>query len=76
MKTLIELKKDEKAVISKVTAKGNLRERLTSFGITKGSEIELKNCSANRESLEIDVDGVFVALRKDEANHIKVENNG
>jgi len=72
MKTLIELEKNEKVIILKITAKGDLRERLISFGVTKGSEIELKHCSPNRENLEIDVDGVFIALRKDEAQHIKV----
>ena len=72
MKNLTEMKKYEKAVITKVTAKGELRERLTSFGITKGSTIELNNCNANRDNLEIDVDGVFVALRKIEAEKIEI----
>ena len=72
VKTLIELEKNKRAIILKVIAKGDLRERLISFGVTKGSEVELKHCSPNCENLEIDVDGVFVALRKDEAHKIFV----
>ena len=73
MRTLFNLKKDEVAIIKKITATGDLRERFISFGITKGSEIALKNCSANRENLEINIDGVYVALRKNEAQKIEVE---
>jgi len=75
LKTLIELRKNEKAIITKVIATGDLRERFISFGITKGSKIELKNCSANRDNIEVDIDGVFVALRKDEAKQIEVSKN-
>jgi len=73
MRTLFNLKKDEVSIIKKITATGDLRERFISFGITKGSEITLKNCSANRENLEINIDDVYVALRKNEAEKIEVE---
>ena len=75
LKLLNDLKKNEKAIIKKVKAQGDLRERLISFGITKGSEVELKHCSPNRENIELDIEGTFVALRKDEALQIEIEEN-
>jgi ferrous iron transport protein A len=73
VKSLYELKKHEKATISKIKAVGTLKERFTSFGIVKGSEIVLKNCSIKKDNIEIDVNGTFIALRKSEAELIEVE---
>lgn len=73
MKNLHELNKNERALITRVNAFGDLRERFISFGISKGSDVTVKNCSANRKNIEIDVDGIFMALRQDEAKLIEVE---
>jgi ferrous iron transport protein A len=72
LRTLYEMKKNEEATIIKVNAKGALKERLTSFGVVKGSILEVKNCSLTRDNIEIDVNGVFIALRKSEAELIGV----
>ncbi len=73
MKTLYDLKQDERAVVSNIKSDRELKERLTSFGVTRGSEIVMKHCNAKRKNIEIDIDGVFVALREKEAKAIEVE---
>ena len=72
MKTILDLKLKESGIIKKIVAKGELRERLISFGISKGSEITIKNCNTNCESIEIEVNGVLIALRKVEAKQIEI----
>jgi len=72
MKTILDLKLKESAIIKKIVAKGELRERLISFGVSKNSEITLKNCNANCENIEIEVNGVLIALRKVEAKQIEI----
>jgi ferrous iron transport protein A len=73
MKTIIDLKIKESAVVKKIIAKGELRERLISFGIAKNSAITLKNCNTNCENIEIEVDNVLIALRKVEAKQIEIQ---
>ncbi len=66
------MKKNEKGVISKIHADSNLKSRFNSFGIAKGSEFLIENCSPNKQNIEIEVRGVHLALRKEEAKLIEV----
>ena len=69
---LTELKKGDRGTIVRVHADPELRNRLHSFGIIPGEELEVKGCSLARQTMEIDVDGTLIALRKEEAEKIEV----
>ncbi|WP_292655479.1 FeoA family protein [Nitratifractor sp.] len=70
---LTELKKGDRGTILRIQADPELRNRLHSFGIIPGEELEVKGCSLARQTMEIDVDGTLIALRKEEAEKIEVE---
>jgi len=70
---LTELKKGDRALIRTIEADQELRNRLHSFGIVPGEELMVKGCSLGRKTMEIDVDGTLIALRKEEAEKIGVE---
>jgi ferrous iron transport protein A len=69
---LTELRKGDRAVIRRIHADPELRNRLHSFGIIPGEMLEVKGCSLARQTMEIDVDGTLIALRKEEAEKIEV----
>jgi len=70
---LAELKKGDRGTILRIQADPELRNRLHSFGIIPGEDLEVKGCSLARQTMEIDVDGTLIALRKEEAEKIEVE---
>ena len=72
MKTLYELKKNEKTKVKTLHSRGVIRERLVSFGIVRDAEIEVKNCNFSKDNIEIIVNGTFIALRSEEAKSIEV----
>ena len=70
---LTELSKGNKAEIVKISADKALRDRLTSFGVMRGEEIVVKGCSLAKQTMEIGVGSTLIALRRDEAEKIEVE---
>lgn len=70
---LNELKKHEKGIIQKIEADKALKSRLTSFGITKGEIIEIKELTLAKETIEIQVNRTKIALRVSEAKNIEIE---
>ena len=70
---LSELRKGDKAVIQKIETDEGLRSRLNSFGVGRGSELTIENCSMTRQTVEILVDGTYIGLRAKEAADIEVE---
>lgn len=73
MKSVLDMKIEEEGIIKKVTAKEPIKSRLASMGITKGNRIKLLKYSLKKETWEVEVEGTRVALRKEEANSIGVE---
>ena len=69
---LTELRKGDRGTIVRIQADPELRNRLHSFGIIPGEELVVKGCSLARQTMEIDVDGTLIALRKEEAEKIEV----
>jgi len=69
---LTELRKGDRGTIIRIQADPELRNRLHSFGIIPGEVLEVKGCSLARQTMEIDVDGTLIALRKEEAEKIEV----
>ena len=70
---LTDLKKGEKGIIKAINALPELKQRLFSFGIVKGAEVEVVDCSINKSTLEVKVGNTLLALRYDEAKAIEVE---
>ncbi|WP_024953637.1 FeoA family protein [Sulfurospirillum arcachonense] len=73
MGTLADLKAEEKAMITKIKAEGELKHRLFSFGVRKNAAIQVKALSMNKNTMEIEVGGTgMIALRLEEAREIEV----
>ena len=70
---LTDLTKGNKAKIIKIDADKALKDRLNSFGVMRGEELLVKGCSLGKQTMEIEVGSTLIALRRDEAEKIKVE---
>ena len=70
---LSELKKGDHALILKIETDESLKTRLTSFGITRGTELSIEECSLGKKTMEILVDDTLIGLRAKEASKIEVE---
>lgn len=72
MKTLDQLSVNDTAVIACITAEEDLKQRFFSFGMRRGSPFKIKAISMSKSTIEIEVGGTMIALRRDEAEAIKV----
>lgn len=70
---LSELHKGEHAEIVRLNADKALRDRFASFGVLPGEQVVVRECSLAKQTIEIDVEGTTIALRKEEADKIVVE---
>jgi len=70
---LTELHKGDSAVIKKIHASKALKDRFLSFGVMPGETLVVKGCSLAKQTMEIEVGGTLIALRKEEAEKIEVE---
>ena len=70
---LSELHKGDHAEIIRLEADKALRDRFASFGVLPGEHVVVQECSLARQTIEINVEGTIIALRKDEADKILVE---
>ncbi|WP_458699629.1 ferrous iron transport protein A [Sulfurospirillum sp. 1307] len=73
MLTLADLKENEKAVVLKIKADGELKRRLASLGLRKNSEISVKTFGIKKSVVEVEVGTSLIALRYEEAKEIEVE---
>ncbi len=70
---LDELHKGDRAEIVKIHADKALKDRLASFGVMRGEELTVKGCSIAKQTMEVEVGGTLLALRKEEAEKIEVQ---
>ena len=70
--TLDELKLHESGQIVAINCDSILRNRLYSFGISKGIKISIVQCTLTKSTIEIKVDQSKIALRLNEASKIEV----
>ena len=70
---LSELKKGDRAIIKRINSSKDLKIRLASFGVVRGSELSVELCSIGKQTMEILVDDTLIAIRADEAKEIEVE---
>lgn len=73
MNTLYDCEIASKVRITKLNANPELKQRLISFGIMKGSEIEILQHTARKSTVEVKVGKMRIALRDTEAKLIEVE---
>jgi Fe2+ transport system protein FeoA len=70
---LATLKEHQKAIIKSINCSDELKQRFYSFGIIQGEHIIMNNISLSNNTMIIDVDGTEVAIRIEEAKHIKIQ---
>lgn len=70
---LYDLNKDDRAIILKIETSEDLKGRLHSFGVARGSEFSIEACSLGKQTMEIMVDDTLIGLRGDEAKKIEVK---
>jgi Fe2+ transport system protein FeoA len=70
---LSELKQGERAIIQKISSPEELKSRLYSFGVAKGSEFYVEACSIGKHNLAIVVDDTVIGLRSSEASQISIK---
>ena len=73
IKKLSELKKGERAIISKIKAQGELNRRLRDMGLVPGSPVELIRVAPLGDPIDVKIKGYHLSLRKEAAAHIYVE---
>ena len=70
---LSELNIGDKAIIKKIYAKEPLKSKLLSMGFIRGERVKLLKHTLAKNTFDVDVNGVNVALREEEAREIEVE---
>ncbi len=70
---LNELQKGDMAIIKKIEDARELKQRLSAFGILRGTQIIVEAFSLKKKTIEIKVYRSHIALRLDEAEKIEVE---
>ena len=70
---LSELHKGDRAVIINIDKDDLLKSRLLSFGVSRGSELSIEECSLGKKTMEILLDDTLIGLRGEEATKIEVE---
>jgi len=73
MNNLLNCHKGCKVKVTKINAEYNLKQRLISFGIMKGAELEVLEHAPRKKTIEIKVGKMRIALRGEEAELIEVE---
>jgi len=70
---LSDLKINQEATIINISSNEELKQRFYSFGINKGSIVKVEAISPTKNTLEINVEDTFIALRVEEAKTIEVK---
>jgi Fe2+ transport system protein FeoA len=70
---LNELNIGDKGIIKKIHAKEPLKSRLLSMGITRGEEIKVLKHTLAKNTFEVEVNRVPIALREEEAKEVEVQ---
>ena len=72
MRTLNETKIDERVKVVKINGESAVKRRIMDMGITKGSEICVRNVAPLGDPIEITVRGYELSIRKHDAANIMV----
>lgn len=72
MKTVFDLSKNETATIKKLHGSAALKMRLISLGVTPHAALTVLECAASKQTIQIEVGDVRLALRENEAKLVEV----
>ena len=70
---LNELNMGESGIIKKIYAKEPLKSKLLSMGFARGEKVKVLKHTLAKNTFDVDINGVNVALREEEAREIEVE---
>jgi len=70
--SLLDLEKNEVAVVKSIETKNDLKQRLYALGFTEGMEVRLEGKSFFGKTLRINILKTIVALRVHEAKAIRI----
>lgn len=73
MRTLDQLKKHDRGIVSTLRGMGNIQQRLLEMGVSDGAELEVVRFAPLGDPMEIHVRGFNLTLRKSEASLVEVE---
>ena len=73
MNNLLNCHRGCKSRVVKINADTNLKQRLISFGVMKGTELEVLEHAPRKKTIEIKVGKMRLALRAEEAELIEVQ---
>ncbi|MFP4265947.1 MAG: ferrous iron transport protein A [Desulfonatronovibrionaceae bacterium] len=71
--TLGDQKPGKVCRVKSIKAEGGLWQRLMDLGLYPGLEIRMVRNAPLNDPLEVEVDGVFVSLRRKEAGFVEVD---
>jgi len=70
---LNKLKMGESGIITKILAKEPLKSRLLSMGFSRGEKVKVLKHTLAKNTYEVEVNRIPIALRKEEAKEIEVK---
>ncbi len=70
---LNELNMGESGIITKIYAKEPLKSKLLSMGFARGERVKILKHTLAKNTFDVDINGVNVALRDEEAKEIEVK---
>ncbi len=73
MRTLKELRPNQRARVVKIHGSGALKRRIMDMGVTKGTEFLVRKTAPFGDPVEINIRGYELTLRKEEGSIIEVE---
>jgi ferrous iron transport protein A len=72
-KTLRDVPIGGSAVVRRLTGEGAIKRRIMDMGITKGTEVVVRKVAPLGDPIEVTVRGFELSLRKDEAEHVLIQ---
>ncbi|HPZ08311.1 MAG TPA: ferrous iron transport protein A [Candidatus Eremiobacteraeota bacterium] len=72
MRTLLDLKTGEKAIVKKITGYSLIHRRLLDMGIVSGTCVQLVKSAPLGDPLEFKIKGYHLSLRKSEASTVEI----
>ncbi len=71
--SLLDIPNGSKCIVKKIKKKASATKRLIEMGVSRGSIIEVERVAPLGDPIEVKVKGYHLSIRKDEAQHIEVE---
>jgi ferrous iron transport protein A len=72
-RTLLDLEEGQQSNITRIGGGGAIRQRLLDMGVTRGTTVLVERRAPLGDPVEVKIKGYHLAIRKDEARHIEVE---